>query len=37
MFTMNCDYWEITADNWDNYMEWLDYEADLLEGDPWAE
>jgi hypothetical protein len=33
----NKDWLEIMGDMLDNLQEWLDYEADLAESDPWAE
>lgn len=33
----NKDWLEIMGDMLDNLQEWLDYEADLAAGDPWAE
>ena len=34
---MTADYWEIMGDAMEEVAEWLDYEDDLAEGDPWAE
>lgn len=31
------DWLEIMGDMLDNLQEWLDYEADLAESDPWVE
>ena len=29
--------WEILGDAWEEATEWEAYEADLADGDPWAE
>ena len=34
---MTADYWEIMGDAMEEVAEWLDYEDDLAEGNPWAE
>jgi len=34
---MYADYWEIMGDAIEEVAEWMAYEADLEEGDPWAE
>lgn len=30
------DHWEIASDIMEDYENWVDFEADLAEGDPWA-
>ncbi len=34
---MSMEYFEIMGDAMDEIAEWLDFEADLAESDPWAE
>ncbi len=34
---MTFEYFEIMGDAMDEVAEWFAYEADLAEGDPWAE
>ena len=34
---MSIEYFEIMGDAMDEVAEWLDFEADLAESNPWAE
>lgn len=37
MRTMVYNYYEIMGDYYDELADWDAYEADMAEGDPWAE